>query len=41
MSRNNDEIWTRVPLQYFLITVEVIALEKFAFSDIQNPKTAF
>ena len=26
------------PLQYLLITVKVVALEKFSFSDTQNPK---
>ena len=26
------------PLQYLLITVKVIALEKVSFSDTQNPK---
>ena len=26
------------PLQYLLITVKVIALEKVSFSDAQNPK---
>ena len=27
------------PLQYLLVTVEVITLEKVSFSDIQNRKT--
>ena len=27
------------PLQYLLITVKIIALEKVSFSDIQNRKT--
>ena len=27
------------PLQYLLFTVKVIALEKFSFSDTQNPKS--
>ena len=27
------------PLQYLLITVNVVALEKVSFSDKQNPKT--
>ena len=27
------------PLQYFLITVKVVALEEISFSDTQNPKT--
>ena len=26
------------PLQYLLVTVEVITLEKVSFSDIQNPR---
>ena len=26
------------PLQYLLITVKVVALEKVSFSDTQNPK---
>ena len=29
------------PLQYLLITVKVVALEKVSFSDTQNPKTVF
>ena len=29
------------PLQYLLITVKVVALEKVSFSDTQNPKAAF
>ena len=27
------------PLQYLLMTVKVVALEKVSFSDTQNPKT--
>ena len=27
------------PLQYLLITVKVVALEKLCFSNTQNPKT--
>ena len=27
------------PLQYLLITVKVVALEKISFSNTQNPKT--
>ena len=30
---------TTAPLPYLSITVKVITLEKFAFSDIQNPET--
>ena len=26
------------PLQYFLVTVKVVALEKVSFSNTQNPK---
>ena len=29
------------PLQYLLITVKVVALEKVSFSDTQNPKGVF
>ena len=29
------------PLQYLLITVKVIELEKVSLSDMQNPKTGF
>ena len=29
------------PLQYLLITVKVVALEKVSFSDTQNPKAVF
>ena len=28
------------PLQYLLMTVKVVALQKVSFSDRQNPKTA-
>ena len=38
MGRNTATICTGAPVQYLLITVEVIMLEKAAFSDIQNPK---
>ena len=38
MGRNNVGISIRAPLQYLLITVKVVALEKVAFSDIQNSK---
>ena len=39
MGRNNVAIGTKAHLQSLLITGKVIALEKVAFSDIQNPKT--
>ena len=29
------------PLQYLLITVKVVSLEKVSFSDKQNPKAVF
>ena len=37
--RNTVAISMAEPLQYFLITVKVVALEKVSFSDIQNLKT--
>ena len=36
---NTGAIWMAEPLQYLLITVKVVALEKISFSNIQNPKT--
>ena len=39
MGRNTVAIWMAAPLQYFLITVKVVALEEISFSDTQNPKT--
>ena len=38
MGRNTVAISTAEPLQYLLITVKVVALEKVSFSDKQNPK---
>ena len=38
MSQNSAGIWVTAPLQYLLITMKVVALEKVSFSDIQNPK---
>ena len=35
---NTVALWMAEPLQYFLITVKVVALEKVCFSDKQNPK---
>ena len=29
------------PLQYLLITVKIVALEKVSFSDTQNPKAVY
>ena len=39
MYRNTVAIRMAAPLQYLLITVKVVALEKVSFSDTQNPKT--
>ena len=39
MGRNTVAIRTTAPLQYLLITVKVITLEKVAVGDIKNPKT--
>ena len=39
MSGNTAAIWTAAPVEYLLISVEKIMLEKVAFSDIKNPKT--
>ena len=39
MGRNTVAIWMAATLQYLLITVNVVALEKVCFSDKQNPKT--
>ena len=38
MGRNTVAIWIAAPLEYLLITVKVVALEKVSFSDKQNPK---
>ena len=38
---NTVAIWIAAPLQYLLITVKVVALEKVSFSDTQNPKSVF
>ena len=38
MGRNTVEIGIAAPLQYLLVTVKVVALEKVSFSDKQNPK---
>ena len=36
MGRNTVAISMAAPLQYFLISVKVVALEKVSFSDTQN-----
>ena len=38
MGRNTVAIRMAAPLQYLLITLKVVALEKVSFSDTQNPK---
>ena len=39
MGRNTVAIIMAPPLQYLLITVQVLALEEVSFSDTQIPKT--
>ena len=39
MSGNTVAIWMGATLQYLLITVNVVALEKVGFTDKQNSKT--
>ena len=38
MGQHTVAIWMAQPLQYLLITVKVLSLEKVSFSDTQNPK---
>ena len=38
MGGNIVGLWSVEPLQYLLITVKVVSLEKVSFSDTQNPK---
>ena len=38
MGRKTVAISMKEPLQYLLITVKVVLLEKFSFSDTQYPK---
>ena len=38
MGRKPIAISMAEPLQYLLITVKIVALEKVSFSDTQNPK---
>ena len=38
MGENTAAVWIAIPLQYLLITVKVVSLEKVYFSDTQNPK---
>ena len=39
MGRNTVGILTTAHFQYLLITVQVVQLEEFSFSDTKNPKT--
>ena len=41
MGRNTVASSIAAHLQYLLITVKVVALEKVSFSDKQNPKAVF
>ena len=41
MGRNTVPIWTTAPLQYLLITVKVVSLEKVPFGNIKNPNTVY
>ena len=40
MGRNFVPISMAAPLQYLLITVKVVALQKLSFGETQNPKIA-
>ena len=40
MGQHTVAIWMGAPLQYLLITVKIVVLEKVSFSDTQNPKAA-
>ena len=40
MYRNTVAISMAAPLQYLVVTVNVVALEKVSFSDTLNPKSA-
>ena len=39
MGQHTVATWMAAHLHYLLITVKIIALEKFSFSDTQNPKS--
>ena len=39
MGQNSVPIRMAAPLQYLLITVKVVALEKVSFGDTKNPET--
>ena len=38
MGRNTVALWMAELLQYLLMTLKAVALEKVSFSDKQNPK---
>ena len=40
IGRSTVAIWIAASLQYLLIAVKVVPLEKVCFSDPQNPKAA-
>ena len=39
MGRNTGTIWMAETLEFLLITVKVVPLEKVPISDTKNPKT--
>ena len=41
MGLNTVTIWMAEPLEYLLIPVKVVALQKLSFSDTQNPKAVY
>ena len=41
MGQNFLPVSMAAPLQYLVITVKVVALQKVSFSDTKNPKTAY
>ena len=38
MVQKTVAIWIAAPLEYLLITVKIVPLEKLSVSEIQNPK---
>ena len=38
MGQHTVPVWMQAPLEYLLITVKVVALERVSFSDTENPK---
>ena len=41
VGRNTVALWMAEPLQYLLISVKLVALEKVSFGDKQNPKAVW